>query len=145
MRGSELSPSSKCWFHEVGSISSPSCAGRFVKAAYYVNYVRKAKTPAESIQTLAHIMNNFDRPYDLSVDVGPGAGDGPRGKGISSEVTEWTVMNDLSRNLYYVRSINAVNWAMVDFNKLKGVKKTKSISTYEVDKLGTDVTSFFLD
>lgn len=125
--------------------SSQTCAGRFVKAAYYVNYVRKAKTPAESIQTLGHIMNNFDRPYDLSVDVGPGAGDGPRGKGSSSEVTEWTVMNDLSRNLYYVRSINAVNWAMVDLNKLKGVKKTKSISTYEVDKLGADATRFFLD
>lgn len=125
--------------------SSQTAAGRFVKAAFYANYVRKGKTPDESVRILGHIMNNFDRPYDLTVDIGPGAGDGPRGKGASSEVTEWTVMNDLSRNLYYSRSINALNFTLVDMNKLKDVKTMKSVSTYEIEKFGLDATSFFLN
>jgi len=105
--------------------------------------VRKAKTPDEAIITLGHIMNNFDRPYDLSIDGGGGMGDGTRGKTKTSEVTEWTVMNDLSRNLYYVRSINAMNWSVVDMNKLKDLKKIKSVSTYEVDKAGADAFTLF--
>lgn len=122
-----------------------TAAGRFVKAAFYVNYVKKAETPEEAVKMLAHIINNFDRPADLTVDVGPGLGDGQRGKGASSEITEWTVMNDLTRNLYYARSVNALNWSLVDLNKLKDVKKTKSISTYEVEKLGIDATNYFLN
>lgn len=124
--------------------SSQTAIGRFVKAAFYVNYVRKAKTPDEAIQTIGHIMNNFDRPNDLSVDEGSAGGDGGGGDGISSEVTNYTVMNDLSRNLYYVRSINALNWTVVDFNKIKNIKKIKSLNTYDVNKLGNDATSYFL-
>lgn len=125
--------------------SSETCVGRFVKAAFYANYVRKASKPDDAVKTLSHIMNNFDRPQDLTVDTGAGAGDGPRTtKGLSSEVTEWTVMNDLSRNLYYVRTINSLNWSVIDLNKLQGLKKVKSLSTYDVDSLGSDATAFFL-
>ena len=125
--------------------SSQTAAGRFVKAAFYVNYVRKAETPDEGLLMLSHIINNFDRPHDLTVDKGPGIGDGPRGKGKASEVTEWTVMNDLSRNLYLSRSINAFNFTSVDLNRLKDVKKVKSISTYALGKLGADAPSYFLN
>ena len=93
---------------------------------------------------LGHIMNNFDRPSNLTVDTGPGVGDGPSTKGRSSEVTEWTVMNDLTRNLLYVRSINALNWTVIDMNKLKNVNKPKSIATYDVNGLGADATNYFL-
>jgi penicillin V acylase-like amidase (Ntn superfamily) len=116
-----------------------------VKAAFYVNYVKKAETPDEAVLMLGHIINNFDRPHDLTVDKGPGMGDGPRGKGKASEVTEWTVMNDMSRNLYYTRSINSLNFTLVDMSKLKDVKKIKSLSSYEVGKFGVDATSFFLN
>ena len=125
--------------------SAQTAAGRFVKAAFYVNYVRKVETPDEAVTMLAHIINNFDRPHDLTVDKGPGMGDGPRSKGTASEVTEFTVMNDLSRNLYYSRSINAINFTMVDMNKLKDVKKTKSVNTYDLGKFGADATSYFLN
>ena len=54
-------------------------------------------------------------------------------------------MNDLSRNLYFSRSINALNFTMVDMNKLKDVKKIKSIGTYELTKIGVDATSQFLN
>ena len=117
--------------------------GRFVKASFYANYVRKAKSPDEAIITLGHLMNNFDRPYDLTVDGSGGTGDGVRSKSTSSEVTQWTVMNDLSRNLYYVRSINSLNWAVIDMNKLKTLKQIKSVSTYEVSKTGGDAFNAF--
>lgn len=122
--------------------SAETTQGRFVKAAFYANYVRKAKTPDEAITTLAHIMNNFDRPYDLTVDAAGGMGDGVT-RNNSSEVTVWTTLQDLSRNLLYFRSINAMNWSVIDMNKLKDVKQTKSISTFAVDQAGADVFKFF--
>ena len=93
--------------------------------------------------TLAHIMNNFDRPYDLTVDGAGGTGDGVRTRPRSSEVTIWTVVKDLSRGLFYVRSINAMNWSVVDMNKLKDIKQVKSISAYDVDKAGADAFKLF--
>jgi choloylglycine hydrolase len=123
--------------------SAQTSQGRFVKGAFYVNYVRKAKNPDDAIITLGHVINNFDRPHDLSVDGSGGTGDGVRSQSTSSEVTEWTVMADLSRNLYYVRSINALNWSVIDINKLKDVKQIKSVSSYEVNKAGADAFNLF--
>lgn len=123
--------------------SAQTSQGRFVKAAFYANYVRKAKTPDEAINTLGHIMNNFDRPVDLTVDGAGGMGDGGRSNSVSSEATEWSVMNDLSRNLYYVRSINALNWSIIDMNQLKGLRTIKSVSTYDVDKAGANAFTLF--
>ncbi|QWD59544.1 linear amide C-N hydrolase [Polynucleobacter sp. MWH-UH35A] len=124
--------------------SAETSQGRFVKAAFYANYVRKGKTPDEAVINLAHILNNFDRPYDLTIDAGGGSGDGVRSRSTSSEVTIWTTMSDLNRNQYYVRSINGMNFAVVDLNKLKDVKQTKSINTYEVDNAVGDVFTKFL-
>ena len=124
--------------------SAETSQGRFVKAAFYANYVRKAKTPDEAITTLAHVMNNFDRPWDLTIDGAGGVGDGPRGDQTSSEVTCYTVMNDLSRNLFYIRTIDAMNWSMLDLNKLKELNQTKSMLTFDVVKSGADeFTSYY--
>lgn len=41
--------------------SRQTSQGCFVRAAFYVNYVRKANSPDEAIVTLGHIMNHFDR------------------------------------------------------------------------------------
>jgi len=116
--------------------------GRFVKAAFYANYVRKAKTPDEAVVTLGHIMNNFDRPYDLTVAGSNAMGDGPTPKG-STEVTTHTILNDLSRNLFYLRTINSLNFSVIDINKLKDVKQIKTLSSLDVDKAGGDVFSLF--
>lgn len=123
--------------------SAETSQGRFVKAAFYANYVRKAKTPDEAVVTLAHLMNNFDRPYDLTVDEAGGTGDGVRSSSTSSEVTTWTTLQDLSRNLLYFRSIEAMNWAVIDMGKLKDVKQIKTVSTSDVDKAGADSFKLF--
>ena len=122
---------------------SQTSQGRFVKAAFFVNYVRKAKTPDEAMVTLSHIMNNFDRPYDLSVDGAGGQGDGPRGSKQSSEVTDISVMADLSRGQFYFRTINNMNWTMIDINRLKGLKQMKRINMYDAGKSGADLFTLF--
>jgi penicillin V acylase-like amidase (Ntn superfamily) len=126
-----------------GLPSSQTSVGRFVKAAFYANYVRKATNPDDAITTLAHIMNNFDRPYDLTVDGAGSVGDGPGGDSQSTEVSYVLFLHDLSRNLFYVRSINAMNWSVIDINKLKDVKEIKSINSYDVNQAGADAFTKF--
>lgn len=116
---------------------------RFVKAAYYTNYIRKGMTQDEAINVLAHMMNDFDRPHDLMIDPPGGVDDGLRGKNYSSEVTEWSVMKDLSRNLVYIKSINAIDWSFIDMNKLKNVTQVKSVSSYEVNVAGANKHNLF--
>ena len=125
--------------------SAQTSAGRFVKAAFYANYVRKARTPDEAILTLGHLINNFDRPYDLTIDGPGGVGDGPRTNSVSSEATDWTVMNDLSRNLLYVRTIEQLNWTVIDMAKLKDVTKIKTVSTYAVGRAGAEAFNLFYE
>lgn len=123
--------------------SAQTSAGRFVKAAFYSNFVRKAKTPDEAIVTLGHIMNNFDRCYDITID-GPGAvGDGPGSDSQSTEISWVMTMHDLSRNLFYVRTVNALNWSVIDINKLKDVQEVKTIYAYDVDQIGADAFTLF--
>jgi len=122
-------------------------SGRFVKAAFFTNYVRKAKTPAEAIQTLSHVINNFDRPYDLSVDP-PTGGVGAEGgdpNATSSEVTLFTTMNDLAQNQFYIRPINSINFSKIDLRKLAVVKEVKKLSFDKIAQLdGSDATELLL-
>jgi len=131
-----------------GLPSTQISSGRFVKAAFYSNFVRKAKTPAEAIQTISHVINNFDRPYDLSLDL-PGTASGvedQNAKAANSEVTLFTVMNDLAMNQFYLRTINGINFSKIYLNKLAGVKEVKKVPFAKVDQLnGADATSLFLN
>jgi penicillin V acylase-like amidase (Ntn superfamily) len=94
------------------------------------------------VVTLAHIMNNFDRPLDLSIDEGTTSGDGVSTSTVS-EVTIWTVVRDLSRNLVYFRSIEAMNWSVIDMNKLKDVKEIKKASVFDINQAGADAYKVF--
>ena len=131
-----------------GLPSTQISSGRFVKAAFYTTFVRKAKTPAEAILTISHVINNFDRPYDLSLDL-PGTTSGPEdqnAKATNTEVTLFTAMNDLSQNHFYLRTINGINFSMIDLSKLAGVKEIKKVPFGKFDQLnGADATSLFLN
>ena len=125
--------------------------GRFVKAAFYANYAEKAKTPEQAILTLSHVMNNFDRPKNITVDVPPDLPGGERdisnAKGAKSlsEVTDWTVLRDLSQNHFYIRTINSLNYSKFDVNKLSVLKETKVVSMKTVDaNTSLDATDLFL-
>ena len=128
----------------VGLPSNQTSAGRFVKAAYYTNFVRKAKTPDEAIITLAHILNNFDRPYDLSIDPPGAVGDGPPLKTNSSEVTLFTWISDKTRNRYYLRTIDSYNFTMIDMNKLASQTEIKKIPISIFNNISSDSTHLLL-
>lgn len=116
-----------------------------MKAAYYTNFVRKAKTPDDAIITLAHILNNFDRPYDLSMDPPGAVGDGPALKTTSSEVTMLTWMSDKTLNRYYLRTIDSYNFTMVDMDALASKMEIKKIPVAEFSAVQSDSTHLFLN
>lgn len=120
---------------------------RFVKAAYYSTYAAKAKTPDEAVQTLSHIMNNFDRPVGITIDE-PGTGgkgESASSKQASSEATWFTVMNDLARGHFYIRTIRMINFVRIDIGKLSGLKNTKVVSFDALSRhQGLDGTDLFL-
>ncbi len=127
-----------------GLPSTQISAGRFVKAAYYTTFTKKAKNPDEAMVTLAHILNNFDRPYDLSADPAGSGGDGTKIWDTSTEVTVFTWMNDKARNRYYLRTIDAMNFTTFDIDKLASLKKVVAVPfTKIVDQ--TDGTQMMLD
>lgn len=121
--------------------------GRFVKAAFYSNFVQKAKTPDQAVKTLSHVINNFDRPIDVSADK-PGTASRAEAfaaNRLSSESTYFTVMNDLSRNYFYLRTINSINFSKFDVRKLSAVKQTKEITFSAVNAYpNLDATELFL-
>lgn len=119
-----------------GLPSAQTSTGRFVKGAFYVNYVQKGKTPEDAVNLLSHIMNNFDRPQNLTMDEAGSGGETGQSTCSSSEVTQWSVMGDLSRQHYYVRSINAMNWSVIDMGQQKGSTRIKTVSTYAVNHVG---------
>lgn len=121
--------------------------GRFVKAAFYSNFVQKAKTPDQAVKTLSHVMNNFDRPIDVSADK-PGTASRAEAfaaNKLSSESTYFTVMNDLSRNYFYLRTINSINFAKFEVRKLSALKQTKVVTFAAVNaNPNLDATELFL-
>lgn len=123
--------------------SSQISAGRFVKAAYYTQFVRKADSPEDAVITLGHILNNFDRPYDLSVDKGYSAEGGKPGT-TSSEVTLFTWMNDKVRNLYFLRTIDALNFVQFEIDKLAPIKSVVTVPLAKINDASLDGTQVLL-
>ena len=123
--------------------SSQISAGRFVKAAFYTQFVRKADSPENAVITLGHIMNNFDRPYDLSIDKGYSAEGGAPGS-TTSEVTLFTWMNDKVRNLYFLRTINALNFAKFEIDKLTPIKSVVNVPLEKISDTQLDGTQVLL-
>ena len=123
--------------------SSQISAGRFVKAAFYTQFVRKADSPEDAVITLGHIMNNFDRPYDLSIDKGYSAEGGAPGS-TTSEVTLFTWMNDKVRNLYFLRTINALNFAKFEIDKLTPIKSVVNVPLEKISDTQLDGTQVLL-
>ena len=130
-----------------GLPSSNTSPDRFVKAAYYANYALKAANPDEAIQTLAHVMNNFDRPLDITIDEpsNTSGGESVKSKAATSEATYFTVMNDLSRNHFYIRTIKQINYVRFDLGRLSGLKAVTKVSFERLNSAtGWDGTELLL-
>lgn len=121
--------------------ASNTSVGRFVRAVYYSNFAEKATTPDRAVATLAHVMNNFDRPRGITIDERfEGAIENVASPGITgeplyiSEYTSWTALHDLRRLRLHVRSYGDVNYIAFDLAELmKGAqKKTVKLSDIPV-------------
>jgi len=111
-----------------GLPSSSTSVGRFVRATYYAQYTEKAANPDAAVRTLAHVMNNFDRPRGVSIDCSANGG-GLEVQGLkatepepyATEFTSWTSMSDLDRKLFFVRDYNGLNFVSVELTALAGL------------------------
>jgi len=125
-----------------GLPSSDTSTGRFVRAAFYATYAEKVEDPDRAVRTLAHVMNNFDRPRGVSVDSG-GEGDTlTQGLGLEAEAateyTTWTKLADLERGLYFVRTYEGLNYAMFDLAELATHDGPLVMPLAAVDGMGSD-------
>ncbi|WEK50989.1 MAG: linear amide C-N hydrolase [Candidatus Kaistia colombiensis] len=111
-----------------GLPSSNTSVGRFVRAAYYAQFTEKAASPDLAVQTLAHVMNNFDRPRGATIDYPEAGGGHMEVKGLESsgsepyatEFTCWTSLSDLDRKLFFVRDYRSLNFTCFDLAALAG-------------------------
>lgn len=131
--------------------SSNTSVGRFVRAVYYATFAEKAKTPEQALVTLAHVMNNFDRPRGITVDerfkaglqdmTAPGVTGSPR---YISEYTSWTALSDLKQRKFHIRSYNALNYISIDLQQLQqsnAASKYLELATFATQ--AGDITSAF--
>jgi len=128
-----------------GLPSSDTSVGRFVRAAYYAKFAHKASTPDEAVLTLAHVMNNFDRPKDITIDLGGSGAEGGSGSsGATTEYTSVTVLGDLDRTRLYVRDYGALNYTGFDLARLGAAGQARTVALADVEKWGLDGTDALL-
>lgn len=113
-----------------GLPASNTSVGRFVKAAYYAQYAEKVDSPDKAVNLLAHVMNNFDRPRGVTIDL-PQSGashlevQGLGGGGVQTEYTTWTSLADLGRKLFFLRTYDAFNYTRFDLGALAAETKPR--------------------
>ncbi|BDG73506.1 linear amide C-N hydrolase [Roseomonas fluvialis] len=111
-----------------GLPASNTSVGRFVRAAFYAHYTEKAATPDLAVQTLGHILNNFDRPRGVSIDYPAQGGGHLEVAGLqadsatpyATEFTSWTSLSDLDRKLFFIRDYRSLNFTRFDLTALAG-------------------------
>lgn len=130
--------------------ASNTSVGRFVRAVYYSQFAEKSKTSAEAVLTLAHIMNNFDRPRGISIDdrftesVENIAAPGVTGDELyTSEYTSWTALSDLKQLKFYVRSYGSINYVDFDLAQLQNLTVKKSIPLKNFTHIAANGTQAF--
>ena len=101
--------------------SSDTSVGRFIRAVYYSTYAPKADNPKEAINTLAHIMNRFDRTKNITIDTISESGNA--GGKFESEYTVWTTLSDLTNGKISVKTYNEMNYKEYSINQFNQTKK----------------------
>lgn len=124
--------------------ASNTSVGRFVRAVYYSQFAEKANTSEKAVATLAHVMNNFDRPRGITIDnrftdgieniTAPGVDGQPV---YTTEYTSWTALADLQQLQFSVRNYGNLNYINFDLAALKDEKNKKTI---KLSKIPVDIT-----
>ena len=119
--------------------ASNTSVGRFVRAVYYSQFAEKATSSEKAMTTLAHVMNNFDRPRGISIDnrftgeienmAAPEVEGHPM---YTTEYTSWTALADLRQLQFNVRSYNQLNNLNFDLAALADEQQTLSIALNKI-------------
>lgn len=133
-----------------GLPASNTSVGRFVRAAYYATYAEKP-ADADAVRTLAHIMNNFDRPKGVTLNSPAvagldieGASTGKDGH-AASEYTSWTVLADLKGKQVHIRTYDALNYVRLDLPRLFAAGEVRVAPLAKLASLATaDATDALL-
>lgn len=131
-----------------GLPASNTSVGRFVRAAYYAQFTEKAESPDMAVMTLAHIMNNFDRPRGITIDYPSEDGGHLEVAGLSSEpdvlyateYTCWTNLSDLGRKRFHLRTYRSLNYASFDLASLAEVQAPCMLPLEQLDCHSGDQT-----
>ncbi len=132
-----------------GLPASNTSVGRFVRAAFYAQFAEKAATPDEAVRTLAHVMNNFDRPRGITIDYPQDGGGHLEVAGLdqggaepyATEFTSWTNLSDLDRGLFFVRTYKVMNFSAFDLNRLSALKEPRVVPLDRIDGMAGDATA----
>ena len=129
--------------------SSNTSVGRFIRAVYYSNFAEKVTAPDQAMLTLARIMNNFDRPRNITVDLPDSSGESITIQGTSrggppTEYTTWTNLSDLHGGQFFLRTYDAFNYTMFDLGRLTKADGLRALPTASLDPLGGDGTDSLL-
>lgn len=100
--------------------SSDTSVGRFIRGVYYTTYAPKADSSKEAINTLAHIMNRFDRTKNITIDTIGESGNA--GGKFESEYTVWTTLSDLTNGTMSVKGYNDINYTTYSLSQFSQQK-----------------------
>ncbi|ODR93483.1 hydrolase [Methyloceanibacter stevinii] len=134
-----------------GLPASNTSVGRFVRAAYYAQFADKVSAPNDAIMTLAHVMNNFDRPKGITVDVRGGSGGIEAGGGAASaglaasEYTSWTALTDLGRKKLLLRTYAGINYTAFDLGSLSAAGGVRVMPLTVLDRMAEDGSAQLLE
>ena len=124
---------------------SNTSVGRFIRAVFYSQFAEKVADPDRALITLARVMNNFDRPRDITIDPPDAAGEGVAAQGTgradgapSTEYTSWTNLSDLNRGRFLVRTVTAFNYTAFDLERLADIDGIRLLPLASLDPMGGD-------
>ena len=131
-----------------GLPASNTSVGRFVRAVYYAQFTEKAASPDLAVKTLAHVMNNFDRPRGASIDYPQQGGGHMEVAGLeekadasyATEFTCWTSLSDLDRKIFFVRDYRSLNFMSFDLKALADLKTPVVLPLQKLQSGASDVT-----
>lgn len=112
--------------------SSDTSVGRFIRGVYYTTYADKQSSPHEAVNTLAHIMNRFDRTKNITTDLyGESKTKSPTSM---SEYTVWTSLSDVKNGVMFIRGYKDINYSKFSLEQFNQNQQpySKRINTAEL-------------
>lgn len=133
---------------KAGLPGTDTSVDRFVRAAFYAQFAEKQDDPDKSVQMVAHIMNNFDRPRGITIDPPElGSGhlhvEGQTLNTIPTEFTSWTSLTDLDRRRFFLRDSGGMNYVCLDLMVLANATDFVAVPMAHLAPATTSVNTLF--